>query len=448
MFLPSRFVAIDDRADHLDAIGKAFHAEGGNCYCVRFDPAEELDAAIFGGVRALFVDLHLTSGITTSDNRTHFGIIAGMLQDIISPNGGPFILVLWTEHPQTRDELRQYLDESISPDTPHARPITVLAIDKTTYIDVATGEPRAGAPSLQTALKEAVDENPQLAALLRWEMEVVSAAASTLCSILDLVPADQRTTAAYSTSLDTTMSRLAAAATGTENASQNPRTAINAALTPMLSDRILNQDDVVGSDAAWKGALTKIDAQNLGSYDEVQAGLLNGMLHIARPSAETIPPSDWGAVVDFPYALTDDVMSQFFGLSLEDLRRKVFGVKNEGGVDSWTKCSFRLVRIGAACDYAQSQSGPVTFLLGVEGSLDAMSKNKRKGSDAEWRSPVLSLPPENASRELRVNCRFPLVVPLSALAGWVAVYRLRETLLMDLINHTAKHNARPGYIKA
>ncbi|KAB2693080.1 hypothetical protein [Brucella intermedia] len=439
---------MDDREDHLEAIQKAFRAEGGICHCVRYDPEAELSIAVFSGVRVLFIDLHLTAGTTSSDNKAHYANIANILEQVISPIGGPFILVLWTEHPQTRDELRLYLDQSIDVEKPHARPITVLAIDKTSYIDIGTGQPKAEAPSLQEALKAAVEENPQLAALLRWEMEVVAAAAATLSSILELVPADQRTSSGYSTSLDTTMSRLAVASLGTANAQQNPRAAINTALTPILSDRILNQDDAIGSSAVWQIALSQITNPNLGNYNEVQAGMINSMLHIARPPAETIPANDWGAVVEFPYDLTDDQMGALFGRTLEQLKRDVFGVKNESGVDSWNSCTFRLVRIGAACDYAQNQSGPITLLLGVEGPIDAMSKNKRKGSEAEWRSPTFVLESGATPSELRVNCRFPIVVPPSVLAGWTAAYRLREPLLMDLINHTARHNSRPGYIKA
>lgn len=447
LHLPSRLVALDDREDHLEAIQKAFRAEGGDCHCVRFDPEAELSTAVFSGVRVLFIDLHLTAGTTTSDNKAHYANIAGILEKVISPTGGPFILVLWTEHPQTRDELRQYLDQNIDPEKPHARPITVLAIDKTTYIDIGTGQPKAGAPSLQDALKAAIDENPQLAALLRWEMEVVAAAAATLSSILELVPPDQRTTVGYSAALDTMMSRLAVAALGASNAQQNPRAAINSALTPILADRVLNQDDAVGSNAAWKSALSQIGQQNLGNYSEELSGKLHSMMHIARPPAETIPASDWGAVVEFPYQITDEQMLALFGQDLEQLKRDVFAVKSEGGVDQWASCAFRLVRIGAACDYAQSQSGPITLLLGVEGPPDAMSKNKKKGAEAEWRSPAFAAA-EGGTRELRVNCRFPVVVPPSEVTGWKAAYRLREPLLMDLINHAARHNSRPGYIRA
>ena len=447
MFLPSRFVALDDREDHLSAIYRAFLADGGDCHCVRYDPETELNSAVFSGVRVLFIDLHLTAGITTSDNRAHYSIIAGILQDVISPTGGPFILVLWTEHPQTRDELRQYLDQHVDPNLPHARPITVLAIDKPTYIELGTGQPRAGAPSLQDALKAAVLENPQLAALLRWETEVVAAAAATLSSILELVPDGQRTTVGYSASLDTIMSRLAVAALGSANAQLNPRSAINSALAPILSDRILNQDDVVGSDDAWRTALTQINNPNLGYPEDSRAGLINGMLHVARPPSETILSTDWGAVAQFPYEVSDQQMQTLFGVSFEDVKRKIFRVKHEGP-DRWPDCTLRLVRIGAVCDYAQNKPGPITFLLAVEMPPDAISNSSRKLSpDSEWRSPLLSAA-EEKTVELVVNYRFPVVVTAAVAVQWQAAYRVREILLMDMITKAAEYSARPGYIKA
>lgn len=446
MFLPPRFVAVDDKLDHLTAIRDAFQSQGADCLCLHFDPEHELAASAFLGVRALFIDLHLTAGTTTSDNRQHFGVIAALLESVISATGGPFVLVLWTEHPTLKDELREYLDQSIAAEAVYARPVAVAAIDKTTYIDLGSGKAKAGAPSLRDALNAAVDGNPQLTALFRWEREVVTAAGSTLASLMNLVPEAERKSPTYSGSLDKVLSRLAVAALGGGNAGQNPRAAINAALAPILSDRIINQDAAVGSDVAWQAAITKTGDDALGAYDDLPAGRLNSMLHVSKPSAELIFPRDWGAVVEFPFAWTDAQVEAMFGVKTEHLRIREFRVKTDP--DAWPGCKVRLVRVGAICDYAQSKNGPITYLLGVEMPTDAISNSSRKSAPgAEWRSPVLAVGENETPRELVVNCRYPVVVPAGSTEDWVVAYRLRETLLMDLINHSAEYNARPGYIK-
>ncbi|MER9474359.1 hypothetical protein [Mesorhizobium sp. M0520] len=390
------------------------------------------------------MDLHLTIGPAGSDHRHHFGVIASILEDVISPSGGPFILVLWTEHPQLRDELRVYLDVNITEARSYARPIDVVAIDKTTFIDLANGTVRQGAPSLQVALQDALTSNHQLTALLGWETEVVKAAGNTLASLLDLVPATHRTSAEYPGALDRIMSHLAAAATGASNAALNPRTAINATLAPILADRVVNQDPSAGSEALWRAAVTHAGDADLGKPTPAQAAQINGMLHLAHAGSEAIAPTDWGAVVDFPFAWSDIETQRLFGVTTLVLQNDEFRAIPA----KWADCTVRLVRIGASCDYAQNKPGPLTFLLGVEMPQDAISNSKRNsGPASEWRSPFLIKGPNGVVRDLAVNCRYIVAVPRSQCAAWIARYRLREGILTELVNHDANYMSRPGIIR-
>lgn len=444
MLVPCRFIALDDKQIHLSAIKQAFQSEHADCVCVLFDPAADVAIEPFRGVRALFIDLHLTEGPIGSDNRHHFGVIGSLLERVISPAGGPFILVLWTEHPQHGDELRDYLDANIDTTKPYARPINVLSIDKTVYIDIATGAARLGAPSLQAEIRAAVSSNVQLSALLAWETEVVTAAGNTLASLFDLIPPENRTSARYSSELDTLLSRLASAAIGKTNAAANPRSAINATLAPILADRVLNQNPLAGSEALWRDAVTRVAADDLGKPSKVQAAQINGMLHIAKPSSESIASTDWGAVVTFPYPWTDEETKRLFGVSIDTIKTEEFKIK----ADSWPSCTVCLVRIGASCDYAQSRRGPLTYLLAIEMPSDAVSNSNRKiASPSEWRTPLIQNNQSSIQVELVVNCRYIIAIPAAQCADWQVRYRLREALLTALINCDANYMARPGIIE-
>lgn len=127
MFTPPRFVVVDDNPDHLTAILDVFQKLGTPCLGVTYDAEQELDKQNFKSVRALFLDLHLTDGGATTDNRPHFAIIARLLEDNISPAGGPFILVVWTGYEHEVKGLMDYLDEAgaIDSEKPHARPLAV-----------------------------------------------------------------------------------------------------------------------------------------------------------------------------------------------------------------------------------------------------------------------------------------------------------------------------------
>ena len=58
MFTPPRFVVIDDKPEHLDAILDVFQELGAPCQGVTYDPEHGLDNRHLAGVRVLFVDLH------------------------------------------------------------------------------------------------------------------------------------------------------------------------------------------------------------------------------------------------------------------------------------------------------------------------------------------------------------------------------------------------------
>ena len=155
MFTPPRFVVVDDSPEHLTAILNAFQTLGTPCLGVEYDPEHELERRHFKGVRALFVDLHLTDLAATTDERRHFAVIAGILQDNISPTGGPFILVVWTEHDDSVARLTRYLDESLDLELPHARPLAIVALPKTPFINLNTGEPNeAGLTRCVTRLRK------------------------------------------------------------------------------------------------------------------------------------------------------------------------------------------------------------------------------------------------------------------------------------------------------
>ena len=94
MFAPPRFVVLDDNPNHLSAIVNVFQMLGAPCLGVVYDPGGELESGAFRGVRALFMDLHLIESAATTDEVRHYATIVSILEEHISPTGGPFILVV------------------------------------------------------------------------------------------------------------------------------------------------------------------------------------------------------------------------------------------------------------------------------------------------------------------------------------------------------------------
>ena len=445
MFAPPRFVVVDDKSKHLAAILSVFQELGAPCQGVLYDPERELDSRHFRNVRVLFVDLHLTDLAETTDEKRHFAIIADILQENISRTGGPFILVVWTEHEESVDGLRSYLDDSIAPESGHARPLAVVGLPKGPFIDVDTGEFVArGAEALRVAVEKAVSEQPQLAALVAWETDVQMATGATLSALLDLVPDETRKSTTVADALDEILSRLGVEAVGQEHVAADPRAAINSALAPILSDRIVNQDVPDGTAEAWRQAVTGRGGRRL---DASRAGTVNRMLHVAVPSSETIRSTDWGAVVELPAAWAN---GEEFQRRFEVPYRQLLGGEYKIERDDRDACRPRLVRVGAACDHVQNRSGPLLYLFGLEIPDNVSPRKDDDGKPirlpaAVWSSPALLLG-NHGPFKLAVHTRYWVsVVPADA-ASWNPLYRLRERLLMHLISHASGHMARPGIV--
>ena len=442
MFTLPRFVVVDDNPDHLTAILDVFQELGIPCLGITYDSEEGLGKQNFEGVRVLFMDLHLIPSVTTTDKNPHFGAIASLLEGNISPVGGPFILVVWTEHVDEVEGLRAYLDnpDTINPKKPYARPLAIISLSKVSFIHASTGEPRAGkADDLRDAVKAAVSETPQLEALLSWEADVQAAAGATLATLMDIVPDDKRNSTSFAEGLDEILTRLARAAVGKHHVSTDPRAAITSALGPILADRIVNQQASKVASEAWQRALTW---NGHGNPDPTMSGEINRMLHVAVPPSEEIRPTDWGAVVQFPDAWWgDDELPNRLGVTREQLLDGEYKLKSE----DWEKCRPRLIRIGAACDYAQNRSGPLAYLFGLEVPVKVRRKGKPPAS--EWPSPILIVDPADDPFSLAVNARYALNVVRADAEAWQPVYRLREQLLMHLISHAGSYLSRPGIVQ-
>ena len=416
-----------------------FQELGSPCLGVTYEPEKGLDKTNFKGVRALFLDLHLLDQLPTSDDKPRFALIATLLEDNISATGGPFVLVVWTAHEQLIEPLKAYLNDYIDREKPYARPLAVVGLPKERFIDVDNGKILVDkARALRNAVAATVKDIPQLAALLSWEVDVQAAAGETLATLMELVPAENQRSANFADGLGDVLTRLAQAAVGESHVADDPRAAITSALAPILADRIVNQQGAEAASDAWRGALT---GDSSTALDSTRSGKINRMLHVADPASETIRPVDWGAVVELPEAWwTDEEMTARFGVTRCELLEGEHKLRKEDG----GRCRPRLVRVGAACDYAQNRSGPLMYLLGLEVPKDLYGRKSRPMS--VWSSPTLVTESHEAPFVLAVNARYAVnIVPATAEA-WQPAYRLREQLLMHLIAHAGSYLTRPGIV--
>ena len=432
MFTRARYVVIDDKENELMQLAGCLRKIGAPCLPLLYDLAEGIDTRHLGGVRLLFLDLHLTTGGQSTDVAQASAVIAGMLEEGIVPSAGPYVIILWTTHQPHRDAFETYIMDNVDP---LKRPLAILSLDKNQYLAGDAGE------KLMADIGQVIETDPRLRALLDWEREVLKAAGTTLAEVGALVSAEDRKATRFSERLDEVLSLLASEAVGAENAKADPYSAVNAALMPILSDRIANQRIEPNSNAIWQAAVTRIG--NVPAPSLAEAARLNSMLHVATVSSEELRSGAWGAISLLPDAeLEDGPMKARFNLPAKPLFATLFSMTVKAERALSRLC---LLRVGANCDYAQSRRGPIPFMLGAIIPADAQRRIENLPK-AEIVTPPLIIDGFEGPVRIAFNGHLTVTMVPEEFEGWPPLCRLRESLLMQITMHGAQHATRPAII--
>ena len=427
MKLPApRVIAIDDEQSDLNELMRALNQYGAACLPVLFG-GEESDVPTCPTVRVVFADLHLLPG-PTEDPVQQFAIIASLIKDRIQP-AGPYLVILWTGHPEEASEFRQFLDERLEM---VAKPFAVVPLDKGEFLE---GDQLKDVDILASAIRCVVSEQPQVAALLDWEARVLDASAATIESIQALA-IDSGGTRDLHEELGSLLQCLAKAAVGAEHVDADPFQAVNGALLPILADRLATSQSSDPDNQLWRAAL-KVSDRDQG-LDPATVASLNRSLHFAMPR-EPIRGDQRGAVIAAQEHYRNCEFESTFGLDARSAAKQ-FACREPEDVASageWV-----LVQCQAACDYAQKQPGPIPFHLG----LLLPEKRAKKGNAplALWKSPCFDF--EGERYFLHVNARFSLSLPREQAEAGQPVFRLREQLLNELIYRVHCYGLRQGSI--
>lgn len=235
MFTPARIVVLDDQPTHLEAISRTITALGSSCVCLTYSDTEDPPVEPFARARVIFMDLQLLDRQITSDMNRHFAEIQRLLTKLINPDGGPFLLIVWTDKPNQVSVLGEYLEQNLYTRHPHTRPVQLLSMSKSEFINLGSGtekDPKA----LRTHILQAVESVPALAALLRWEIEIIEASDRVVGDVLQLAATEPG--AGATPDLGAALRRLAIAAVGEPNVRKDARAAIHSALLPLLEDHV------------------------------------------------------------------------------------------------------------------------------------------------------------------------------------------------------------------
>ena len=429
MKLPApRVIAIDDDRGDLNESTRALNWYGAACLPVPF--RDDAGVPRCPAVRVIFADLHLLPR-QPEGPAPQFAVIGNLIENRIQP-AGPYLVILWTRHPEEASEFRRFLEKRLEE---VAKPVSVVSLNKNKFLE---GGQLKSVASLANAIDRVVLGLPQVSALLNWEERVLDASAATVGSIQSLAN-DSRGTRELHEELGGLLKSLADAAVGREHVTENPFQAVNGALLPILADRLAAIQSSEPDNQVWRTALAGSGAHE--DLDTDTAASLNRLLHFALPP-EPIRGDERGAVIALPEQYRNCEFQSTFGLDARSAAKQ-FACREPEDVASageWV-----LVQCQAACDYAQKQPGPIPFHLGLLLPDEKRPKN-RKPPDALWQSPCFDFKGERYF--LHVNARFSLSLSRGLLGAGqpVPVLRLREQLLNQLIHRVHCYGLRPGII--
>jgi hypothetical protein len=434
MFTPPRFVVIDDKREHLGAITAAIQSLGSACASVLYELGSDVPVEPFRGARVIFLDLQLLSNTYPSDFNMHYAEIQRLLKRVINREGGPFVLVLWTEAAERLTELTEYLSQHLFNDEPHTRPVAMMALPKGDYIDITSGIP-SDASGLLAKITEHVSTPPALAAMLQWEAEVINAASRTLADVGSLVDPTN-----LAVSLPTQLRHLAVGAIGKTHVDDDPRFSTHAALEPLLHDHLQYALEQPGPDPAWADPFRGAETLPL-SIDH--AARLNTQIHTTQP-ATNVASTSWGALcelepqIDWKPLGFDDAGGYISEVVEKNVQTKLA---------SEQEYTVLQTRVGAACDYAQKASGPIPYVITVfiprrqDGKPVMLTQSSRA-----WISPELEVSGLGHGH-LFVEQRFVRPIAETVACNLEVVMRVREQLLVHLLSSIGEHAMRPGIIE-
>lgn len=425
MFAASRVIAIDDEELYLNKLCRALHDSGIPCVPLKYpeqQPPE--DGSWFRNVRIMFCDLHLIP--SAANVQQSYGAIGTMLERIIPDGGSPLLLIVWTNFPGQVDELRAYLQERFPPDK---QPSALLPLSKADFEN-------ENAKNLPTAIRQRLDSNPQLSALLEWENDVANAADDCVRMLFRLA---SKSDSDFSSSMDVLLSQLACAASGKSLAAENPGAAIHEALLPLLSDSVLHLPEDAARIDRWRAAMATVVAEQPLPKAGDRAASINTALNIVHAQTQpTMTAKERGAV----YRLSSKEFSEIFPGRDAATQKKDFALKAELAEMNWVG-----IQVEAVCDYAQQKSVRLPYVIALEvPAATALVEHGKGRPDPVWESPTY-LSEAEVPVKLVANVRYVNLLSADQAAKIKPAYRIRDLLTNDLAFARARHELRPGYIR-
>lgn len=452
MIHPSPIIAVDDNQGELDAIVAELRRQDLACLPVKVTSVKPDIRKPLKGVRLVFFDINYLPG--TASDAVLFNTAAAVLEQVLAPDNGPYVLITWSSKSDKHEQLMQHFADQV-PEIPAPAASGFLRKELFT-----TPRPKGSAPlNLAQEIRMVLEAHPQVEALMQWEGAARRAAGEVICSLLDLTPRSARFQGTASNQLHGILSKVAVEAVGEAGAKADRRGAVHEALVPILFDRLVHHDAIGGEAEMWARA---IDFKTAPVVSQADGRLLNGLSHIARKESGPMDPGDRGVVFTVPPSAAG-LLADRTGLSLAKIAADFVQMQGLPGnqprppvdlavLDQHARWVF--VGVRAICDQAHDKGVLRPVVLGLEIPADwKVGKGgplQRVMHGALSETPAFALPAAAGAalpaRRLLIDWHWAVSLSAAEMARADVLYRIREPLMSQVSTQMGGYISRPGII--
>ncbi len=434
----TRVLLLDDESAEALPIIRAFSRVG--VPAVFFDGKESglpPKTRKLRGVRLAILDMNL--GVTGTDN-TVASTLVQTFSKIISPDNGPYGILIWTNHPELKEAVARYIHE-------HAtlpKPVFIVMLKKADFKRVGSngGEPGFSIGKLSTELLKVLAENSPLECMQVWEGACFSAATNVtnaIAELSDLKPDPVQWREAWRQEALRLLLVIGRARAEEHLTAENCIPSIFLALNPLHADRMDVAVEELSEDLS--GHVNQIMTATGQSAPE-RKGKINSMLHLGSDRLEIFSPGNlfvFGKQNKPPFmpSMKDALQDCVEGNPAQQLEYR------QAIMEHARLCGLEITPV---CDYAQNKMGLSRLLVGFAVPWDHHKKIKLKAQFLKTMGPFYFSEKmlKAGAYVLFLNSRYVAAAKPSLVRKLRAVARVRPQLLADVQSWASYQAARQG----
>jgi len=408
------------------------------------------------------MDLNLAELGGNPDSKNMTGVVMDVLKQIVSSQGGPYLLIFWTEVTGKVEEVKRLLYERLDG---IPAPLDVVELSKRKFIPIIKLEGKDLDTDLQVLfgslsgtlgelakeVEKLASARAELSVVAGWESRATEAAARAVNEVVNHARGDVQDRMQVGESTKRVLASIAREAVGRTRAEADPARSLDAGMAEILNDQFsISVENAEYSKVVRAALEVEIKSKTKFANADRMAAALNTFFHVDTlvGSAKT---TERGVVVPGKSLFTERLLGgTHAGLLRDDfiLMPKSTEEAKKQVAELEKKAELLLVEVGADCDHAQAKPRTLRYLVAFQ--IPRQYIKLVRGSDGKLRHDALQLlgPWDiDGGIFLLVSCRRFFTWQDTKPPKGKVKYRLRNSVVNKLLHHYSTVSSRPGIVE-